>query len=84
MEFGQRVRKESSLKVIMRKANLEIVQQVGPECMLQKFNNVKIWALHPMDGWSSILFDTTNIAKEKRESDRECIYVLSVMLIGLI
>ena len=45
MEFGQRVRTERSLDAIFFKTNLDVVKTHGPESLIAKFNDVKVWAL---------------------------------------
>ena len=44
-EFGQRVRTEKSIEGIFFKTNLEIANKHGPESLVEKYHDVKIWAL---------------------------------------
>ena len=44
-EFGQRVRTERSLEAIFLKTNLDVVKTQGPESLIAKYYDVKVWAL---------------------------------------
>ena len=44
-EFGQRVRTERSLEAIFYRTNLDVAKTQGPESLIAKYHDVKMWAL---------------------------------------